>query len=324
MTRAGPQAEGATGRLVGADAARLNVRAARLSVLTAITLAIAKLVAVIATGSLAIAAALSDSVLDVVASVVNFLAVRVSGRPADDEHPYGHGKAEGLAGIAQGLVIGFLALFLLLEGGRRLLSGDAVIAHADLGIAVMLLSLVGSAWIGWMLLRTAKRTASVALRADAAHYTSDIWMNLGVLISLLIVRWTDAVWVDGAVSLLVGAIVLRTSARVLRDSVMELMDTRLEPAEEARLKAALRRAVPEVRDVHDLRTRRSGPHVFIDLHVSFDRNLPFPRVHLLSSRVARSLEAALPGVQVNVHADPFPFLPEDEAAPASPPEAGGD
>lgn len=310
-------------RVVGEAAARLNLRVARLSVLTAVTLTLAKLAAVVATGSLAIAAALSDSLLDVVASFVNFLAVRWSARPADEDHPYGHGKAEGLAGIAQGLVIGLLALFLLLEGGRRVWVGGPALAHAEWGIAVMLLSLVGSAWIGWLLLRTARRTGSVALAADAAHYTSDIWMNLGVLVSLVLVRGTGAGWIDGAVSLLVGAIVLRTSLRVLYASAMELMDTSLAPAEEAGLAEAVRAAVPEVRGVHGLRSRRAGPHVFVDLHLSFDRDLPFPRVHRLCSRAARAIEGVLSGARVTIHADPHPFLPEDEEPPPAPGPPGG-
>jgi len=295
------------------DAARLNLRVARISVATAFTLATAKIVAVVATGSLAIAAALADSAMDVVASTVNYFAVRLAGRPADEKHRYGHGKAEGLAGIVQGLVIGLLSLLLLVEGGHRLIGEPVEIEHPDLGIGVMLLSLLGSAWVGWLLLRTARRTGSVALRADAAHYTSDVWMNLGVLVSLWAVRATGEDRIDGVVSLVVGGMVMSAALKVLRASVRELMDTHISEEEEERLLAALKEAVPEVRDVHDVRTRRSGPDLFVDLHASFDRTLSFPQAHRLSMRVVRAIQATLPGAKVTVHADPHPFVPAEDA-----------
>jgi len=298
--------------LVSAERAARNVRVARVSVLTAGTLALLKLAAVVLTGSLAIAAALTDSVMDVLASSGNFLAVRVAGRPADEEHPYGHGKAEGIAGIGQGLLIGFVGLFLLVEGGRRLIQGTGEIENSDLGIAVMLISLLASAWIGWLLLHTAKQTGSVALRADAAHYTSDLWMNLGVLASLLTVRLTGWFWVDGAVSCTVALIVLWTAGTVLRRSASELMDESLTDGEHLGILNAIESAVPEARDVHALRSRKSGPDVFVDLHVSFDRELSFPESHLLSERVRAAVEAAVPAAQVHVHADPYPLLPTDE------------
>ncbi len=291
--------------------AATNLRVARLSVATAAVLAVAKLAAVVATGSLAIAAALTDSVLDIIASSVNFFAVRLAGQPADEEHRYGHGKAEGIAGIGQGLVIGFVGLFLIVEGSRRLTTGTSEIEHTGWGIGVMVLSTVASAWIGWLLLRTGKRTGSVALQADAAHYTSDIWMNLGVLGSLVAVQLTDEHRIDGAVSILVALIVLRTAYRVLRQSADELMDVSLSEEEHERILQTIRREVPEAHDVHNLRTRKSGPDIFVDMHVGFDRTLSFPEAHRLSERVQAVVAKALPGAQVHVHADPHPFLPED-------------
>lgn len=295
----------------GAAAAQTNLRVARLSVITATTLAVLKLGAVVLTGSLAIAAALADSVMDIIASSVNFFAVRLAGQPADEEHRYGHGKAEGIAGLAQGLLVAFVGLFLLVEGASRLTARTYEMDYTDVGIAVMLISLFASAWIGWLLLRTGRRTGSVALQADAAHYTSDVWMNLGVLGSLVAVRMTGAHWIDGAVSCAVAVVVLFTAYRVLRRSADELMDVSLSDEEHERILGAIRTAVPEARDIHNLRTRKSGPDVFVDMHVAFDRTLSFPEAHLLSERVQAVVSKAIPGAQVHVHADPHPFLPED-------------
>ncbi len=291
---------------------RKNVRVARFSVIVAATLALAKLVAVFVTGSLAIAASLTDSVMDIMASSVNYFAVRVAGRPADREHRYGHGKAEGIAGLAQGLLIGFVGLVLLFEGVRRLWTGTGELEHTELGIGVMVVSLLASAWIGRLLLRTGRETGSVAMKADAAHYTSDVWMNLGVLASLTAVQTTGAHWIDGAISCVVAAIVLHTSSVVLRRSAKELMDESLSPRAHEQIQAAIMDAVPETRDIHALRSRKSGPTVFIDLHVSFDREISFPEAHRLSARVARAIRDAVPNCEVHVHADPHPFLESDE------------
>jgi ferrous-iron efflux pump FieF len=295
------------------DFARRNVRVARLSVITAATLALAKLAAVFVTGSLAIAASLTDSVMDIVASSVNFFAVRLAGQPADDEHRYGHGKAEGIAGLGQGLLIGFVGLVLLGEGIRRLASGAGELAHTAVGIGVMTVSLLASGWISWMLLHTAKQTGSVALKADAAHYTSDVWMNLGVLAALVGVRVTGWNWIDGAVSCFVALIVMHASFTVLRQSMRELMDVSLSDDAHQRIREAIAAQVPEARDVHALRSRKSGPNVFIDLHVSFDRETSFPDAHRLSAQVARAIEDAVPGAEVHVHADPHPFLDSDDS-----------
>lgn len=289
-----------------------NVRVARLSVITAATLAVAKLAAALVTGSLAIAASLTDSVMDILASSVNYFAVRVAGQPADAEHRYGHGKAEGLAGLGQGVLIGFVGLALLGEGFRRLWTGSGDLQHTELGIAVMVTSLGASAWIAWLLVRTSRRTGSVALRADAAHYGSDVWMNLGVLASLVGVRITGWSWLDGVVSMVVAAVVLRTALVVVRHSARELMDVSLSDEEHAAVRAAIAAAVPQARDVHALRTRKSGPDVFVDLHVSFDRETPFPEVHRLSAGVVRAIEETVPGAQVTVHADPHPFRASDD------------
>lgn len=292
------------------QAARENLAAARLSVATAVTLALLKLGAAIVTGSLSIVASLLDSAMDFVSSLVNYVAVRVAGQPADKEHRYGHGKAEGLAGLVQAVVIGFSGGILFIEGLRRLIGGTSV-RHADVGIAVMLVSTIASVWITWKLRSTAKRTGSLALKADSLHYASDVWTNLGVLVALILVRVTGHAWIDGVVAAIVAIVVLATAVWVLRRSADELMDRSLPEAEEAALLETIRAHVPETRGIHDVRTRRAGRAVFMDCHVQFDRTLSFVEAHLLSERVRLAIQESRPEVQVVVHADPDPLLPSD-------------
>ena len=288
----------------------LNLRVARLSVATAALLGALKLVAGLLTGSLAIWASLVDSVMDLVASGVNYLAVRVSGQPADADHAYGHGKAEALAGLMQAGVVGFSGAFLLVEGVRKILGGGEI-ARLDLGIAVMVISTLASAWITWKLRSTARKTGSLALAADAVHYASDVWTNLGVLFALVLVRWTNIIWFDGVVAALVALVVLWSAVQVLRRSTDELMDRALPPDELATLETAVREAVPELRGMHDIRTRKVGPTLFMDCHVQLDRDQSFVDAHRLTERVRIAVEAERPGAVVTIHADPDPLLPSD-------------
>jgi ferrous-iron efflux pump FieF len=291
-------------------AAKAAASAARASVVTASALGGLKLLAAVFTGSLALAASFVDSLTDVFTSCVNLIAIRIAGRPADEGHPYGHGKAEGLAGMFQGSVVGFSGLFLVVESVRRLLEGGTT-AHESWGLAVMAVSTVASVAITVHLRRTAKATDSPALFADSTHYASDVWMNLGVLVALAFAAWTGATWIDPAVGLAVAALVLRSSWSVIRASLDDLMDKDLGPGVEATIRGAVERAVPEARSLPEIRTRRAGRSRFVDLTVALDRRLSFSDAHRLSERVRSAVREAVPDALVTVHADPDPLLPED-------------
>jgi len=308
--KAPPAAARSLPTLHGVRAASANLSAARRSLATAFGLGLLKLGAAMLTGSLSIVASLVDSVMDLFASSVNFFAVRLAGQPADDDHAYGHGKAEGLAGLAQSLVIGFAGIFLLLEGLRRLWHGVGI-EHTRLGIAVMAVSSLASVWITWRLKSTARKTGSVALAADAVHYQSDVWTNGGVLAALLVIEITGWQWIDGAIASVVSLVVLGTAVHVLRRSADELMDRGLPPEEVEHLIELVHAEVPEIRGIHDVRTRRAGPQLFVDCHVQIDRDTSFVRAHRISERVRIVIEHARHGALVNVHADPDPLLPTD-------------
>jgi ferrous-iron efflux pump FieF len=279
-------------------------------VVTASVLGGAKLVAALFTGSLALAGSFVDSLMDVFASSVNLIAIRIGSRPADEEHRYGHGKAEGLAGMFQGSVVGFSGVFLVVESVRRLLFGGGI-AHEAVGLWVMAASTVVSLALTVYLRRTARATDSTALRADSVHYASDVWMNLGVFGAFLLVVWTGADWVDPVVGLLVAALVLASSWSVIRASIDELMDAELGAETCATISERVEREVPEARRISEMRTRRAGSSRFVDLTVSFDRRLSFAEAHRLSERVREAVLRAVPGALVQVHADPDPLLPED-------------
>jgi ferrous-iron efflux pump FieF len=300
----------------GIDAAlsRRAVWVATASVIVASVLGGTKLVAAVFTGSLALAASFVDSLMDVFASSVNLVAVRIGGRPADDDHRYGHGKAESLAGMFQGSVVGFSGIYLVVESVRRLVEG-ARTEHETLGLVVMGVSAAASVWITWLLRKTAKETGSVALAADSLHYASDVWMNAGVFVALGAISLTGQTWIDPVTGLLVAFLVLKSSWSVIKASLDELMDRGLGGDVEIAVREAVIRCVPEAQGVSEIKTRRAGRLRFVDLTVAFDRNLSFSDAHQLSERAKDAVRIAVPGAEVQVHADPHPLLPGDHASP---------
>jgi ferrous-iron efflux pump FieF len=251
--------------------------------------------------------------MDVFASSVNLFAVRVGGRPADDDHRYGHGKAESLAGMFQGAVVGFSGVYLIVESVKRLVEGGRP-EHEALGLATMAVAMLASIWITWLLRRTAKAPGSLALAADSLHYASDVWRTGGVFVAVALVAWTGQTWLDPVTGLLVAFLVLKSSWSVLRASLDELMDRDLGPDVERLVREAVARDVPQARAVHALRTRRAGRLRFVDLTVGFDRALSLEQAHTFSERVKAAVSAAVPGTEVEVHADPYPLRPDDHPA----------
>jgi ferrous-iron efflux pump FieF len=301
---------------VSAELARVRWVAARTALLGAALLAVVKLATAVATGSLAVLATFVDSLADVFTSGLNAVALRIAERPADADHTYGHGKAESLAGLLQGAVIAGSGVALLVEAVRRLAVG-ATVTHSEWGVAVLAFAIVVTGAIVWRLRQALRQVDSLALRAEWAHYATDFAVN-GAALAALAVQWlVPAVhWADPAASVAIALYIIRAGAGIFRESVDVLMDKELPEADViARIRTALQ-GFPEVVGFHSLRTRRSGPVKFVDLHLDIDRDLSFARAHAVAERAIVAIETAIPGATVWVHADPWP--PDaDEQDPAS-------
>ena len=290
--------------------------AIRVSLGAAVLLAGVKLATALATGSLAVLASFLDSVMDVFASTVNAVAITIAGRPADADHAYGHGKAESLAGLFQGVVIGCSGLALLAESARRLWTAPTV-AHAEWGIAVMAFSIGVTAVVVMRLRRALRVTDSLVLRAEWTHYASDFAVNGAALAALVLERASGLRWADPVASAAIAAYLVRAAWRIFREAIDVLMDRDLPTTDVVGTITHALEPLPEVLGFHGLRTRRSGTLRFIDLHLDLDRELTFARAHALAERAILAIEAALPGATVWVHADPYPPDPgELDAEPA--------
>ncbi|MDA1097442.1 MAG: cation diffusion facilitator family transporter [Proteobacteria bacterium] len=281
---------------------RLLRLATYAAVAVAALLILAKLIAWFLTDSVAILSSLMDSVLDVGASLVNMYAVAHALVPADREHRFGHGKAEALAGLAQSAFVSGSALFLVAEAGQRLFDPHPIVRE-EVGIIVMVFSLVLTIALVVFQRHVIKRTRSVAISADSMHYTADILANLGVIVALVLAGRFGLIYADAIIALIVAAYILFGAWGIIRNALDQLMDRELPEEQRAQIRQlALGHA--HVDAVHDLRTRSSGLQSFIQLHMELDGDLTLLRAHEIADEVEASICAAFPGSEVIIHQDP--------------------
>jgi cation diffusion facilitator family transporter len=281
--------------------ARLLRLATRASVAVACTLIVAKAIAWWLSGSVSMLAGLTDSALDGVSSLLNLLAVHYALRPADDDHRYGHGKAESLAGMAQALFIGGSAALIALQAIERLKHPEPIGA-AWLSIGVIVFSLALTVALLMLQYRVIKATGSNAVRADSLHYRSDLLLNGSILVALVLAGfgWHQ---VDPWFGLGIAVYILWSAVHIARESFAVLMDEEL-PTDVSQHMLELACSVPGVLGAHDLRTRISGNQWFVQLHLELPGELTLSVAHGISDQAADAIHAAYPRAEVLVHADP--------------------
>ena len=285
-----------------AEHGALMRRVALAAVVTGIFLVAIKIVAFIITDSMAMMASLSDSALDVIGSFVNLLAVRTALTPADREHRFGHGKAEPLAGLAQGAFIAGSATFLVIEAIKRLLEPRPV-ENGFVGLVVMAVSIAAAVGLVVAQRIVVRRTGSIAINADFMHYLGDIVVNLGVVVAIVLATTVRLPAADPIIGILVALLLAAGSWNVFRQSYNQLMDRELPDADRERIKRIVMQN-PAVRDMHDLRTRAAGVRAFIQVHIELDPALSLMAAHAVSAAVEAGLNHAFPNAEVIIHQDP--------------------
>lgn len=286
--------------------ARLMRAATTASSLVALTLILAKAVVWQWSGSVSLLASLVDSVMDGVASLMTLLAVRYSLVPPDDEHRFGHGSAEALAGLAQALFIGASAVFLFTEGLQRLRAPSPPEA-TGWAVAVMGLSIVLTVALVSFQRYVVKRTGSTAVAGDSLHYLSDLATNVAIIVAIL-VAGAGWVWFDAGVALVIAVMIFLSALKLGYDAVQLLLDRELPSDIRQRIEALLRES-EGVLGLHDLRTRQSGRVYFVQAHVELDRQLSFEQAHDYIRAAGDRVRAAFPGAEVLIHGDPVTAAP---------------
>ncbi len=279
------------------------------SVMAAVGLTVLKLIIGLSTGSLGILAEAAHSGLDLMAALMTFLAIRISGKPADSSHLYGHGKAENLSALFETLLLLVTCFWIIYEATHRLLFHPVALKVTFWSFAIMITSIVVDVSRSRVLYRAAKKYHSQALEADALHFSTDIWSSGVVILGLLCVK--VSAWVpglgflhqaDSVAAIFVGLIVVYISVKLGMRTVQALLDVAPSGIEEKIVSAVS--TLPGVTDCHNVRVRYSGPQLFVDIHVLVDGSQTLREAHNLTEEIERTIQKLIPNADVTVHPEP--------------------
>jgi len=280
----------------------LTARAAIASVATAFFLLLMKGVAAWQTGSVAMLASLADTSLDLLASLVTLYGVRLAAAPADSDHRFGHGKAEALAALFQVGIIAVSAAAIGWRAVERLIQGETT-ANAEYGIAVSVLAIAVTFALLYYQRRVIARTGSVAIEADHVHYQSDLLLNLSVIAALVLDQYLGLTGADPVFGIGIALWLALGAWRASSRAIDQLMD-REWPEEKRRRFLAVAARHPELKGIHDLRTRSSGAHDFVQFHVWVDPDMTVAEAHRVMDEVENKLADEFPGIEILIHVDP--------------------
>jgi len=284
------------------ERAKLTTRAAMASIAMAVTLIALKAYAALETSSMAMLGSLADSGLDLVASLVVLLGVRIAAQPADYDHRFGHGKAEALASLVQVILITLSAAFIGFRAVQRLLSG-AETAAAELGIGVSVVAMVLTAALITYQRHVVRRTESLAIGTDRLHYSSDLLLNGSVIVALALDQFAGLSGADAVFGLLIALWLLWGAWRASSHALDQLMDKEWPDELRERFLAAARE-YPELAGLHDFRTRTSGTHQFAQFHVWVPADWTVKEAHDRLDRVEEMLQQRFPNTEILIHIDP--------------------
>ena len=297
------------------ERSRLTTRAAFASIALALTLIAFKAYAALETSSMAMLGSLADSGLDLLASVIVLLAVRIAAAPADHDHRFGHGKAEALAALIQVILISLSAFFIAVRAIQRLLSGAAT-SDAELGIAVSLIAIVLTFALISYQRRVVAKTGSLAIGTDRLHYSSDLLLNGSVIMALVLDQYAGLTGADAVFGILIALWLLFGAWRASSQALHQLMDREWPDELRERFLAAAKE-YPELAGLHDLRTRSSGTHNFAQFHVWVPGHWTVREAHDRLDAAEEALQARFPGTEILIHVDPEGQTDRETILPAA-------
>ncbi len=278
-------------------------RAAVLSIASNSLLILLKIVAGIMTGSVSIIAEAVHSALDLAAALMAFFSVRMSDKPADSRHPFGHGKIESVSGFLEALLI-LVAAGIIFDRAIDRIQTGASIEFAEIGIAVMAVSMPVNIFVSRRLYRVSHAADSLALQADAGHLAADVFASAAVVVGLVLVRLTGLTILDPVVAIGVGLYILKIAYDLLRKSFGMLVDERLPAEEEREIDQIIMEHASTLVSFHDLRTRKVGSQREIDLHLVMGGDTPLSRTHEMCDHIEADIESRLEQAVVTIHVEP--------------------
>ena len=272
------------------------------AIVAAVSMVLIKAVAYFMSGSSSILASLIDSISDVAVSIMTVASIRYSLKPADEDHRFGHGKIEGVSALFQGALLAGAALFLTLEAVQNLIKPQQIEHHQ---LSMMMIALCIFITLGLILYQryVIKKSKSLAIEADSAHYSGDFFMNIGVLIVIGADLFNAPYWLDPLFALIVAGLISNSAVEVSRKAMDMLMDRELPEDERAEIEQIIR-SHKDVMDIHDLRTNKSGMDVFISFDIDLDPDLSLKKAHDIARAVELSLLARFINAEIMIHMDP--------------------
>lgn len=292
------------------DMPQRKSRAALISVVSNTGLVLMKLAAGLMMGSVAVLSEAVHSAVDLLAAVIAFFSVRTSGKPADEGHPFGHGKIENISGTVEALLIFLAAGWIIFEAVEKLRFPQPLGA-AGWGAAVMLFSALVNVAVSSMLFRVGKETDSPALQADAWHLRTDVYTSAGVMAGLALIALgnrmfpeTDLRWIDPVAAIIVALWIMKAAYDLTLRSARDLMDVPLPPAEETWVRHLIAERRPTIRGYHYLRTRKAGHYRFIEFHIQVDSQMTVEASHSLAQELSGAIKERLPHTTVTIHIEP--------------------
>jgi len=282
---------------------RTKSGAAALAIIWDALLIALKLIIGISISSIAILAEALNSSIDLLASLMAFFSIRFSSRPADEQHPFGHGKAEYLSSFIEAGLMYITSIFIIYESIKKFLAGAQVI-HVEWGLAVMVFSMTVNIFFSTHLLKVAKKEDSLALEAHARNLRGDILISLGVFTGLLMLKLTGLSIFDPIAATLVAIYYSLTATKLTRMSLHGLLDERLPDGEEEIIKASIIEHSKDLAGFHDVRTRKAGGERYIVLHLVMAKHASLEEVHKMCDHLEEDIKSKLPGANVTIHVEP--------------------
>lgn len=277
-----------------------KVKVARLSLISNSSLIIMKLIVGLFTGSVSIISEAIHSTMDLLAAIIAFFSVKISDKPADDTHPYGHGKIENISGVIEALLIFVASVWIIVEAIKKIIT-PAEIESVGVGFIVMFISAGINFMVSKKLYKVAKEEDSIALEADALHLRADVYTSLGVGIGLFLIWLTDLTYLDPVVAILVAIFILKESFELLKTAFNPLLDIKLSDEEIKIIENKISKYSSVFCNYHDLKTRKSGQIRYIDLHLVFPENKSIKEAHDICDKIEYDIATVLKHAQVMIH-----------------------
>ena len=277
--------------------------AANLLIGVVIGLILLKIIAGWISGSISVFAQAADSFLDLFAGLVTFFAVRIATKPADEEHPFGHGKVEDMAGMVQGVLL-FIAAGLIIYSSVQRIINKTPIELAEAGMVAMVVSMVASVLLSRHLLKVSRATGSVVLEANARNITGDIYSTAAVLVGLIVVRLTGLSILDPIIAIGIAIYIAKIAYDAINKPLLGLVDASLPRSEQAVIKSCLAEQGNQIVGFHELRTRRSGNQRYIDLHLVMAKGISLEKAHQVCDLLEVDIQSRLSRTNVTIHVEP--------------------